>query len=46
MRPTRLRTGVLPLASALLVTAWVFPVLWGLLTSFRPSATCWPIPRC
>jgi len=35
MRPTRLRTGVLPLASALLVTAWVFPVLWGLLTSFK-----------
>lgn len=35
MRPTRLRTCVLLLASALLVTAWVFPVLWGLLTSFK-----------
>lgn len=35
MRPTRLRTGVLLLASAVLLTAWVFPVLWGLLTSFK-----------
>ena len=35
MKKSRLRTAVLLVVSGVLLTIWVFPVLWGLLTSFK-----------